>query len=817
MYMKNSVVLTPCALLVVSHASIGAGYFDQSLIKINDDEVIDVSVFNQPHGGLEGERYVSLYVNNSLLGHRELYFKNNDEGKLTPQLNKNIIEEMGVKLNDDIIGESIDIEKVVPFSKVNFDQGNARVDISIPQQFLTKTKLKSSPFLWDEGIPAIFTYYNISGRKNNSNGFDATDVYGSFNSGLNFSGWRVRNTSNINFSEVNGKSLNRRQSLQTFIEHDIKELISTFRGGELSTSSSILDNFSYYGGSVINNREMIKSNLYNYSPIVQGMANSYAEVSIRQNGIIVYKTNVPPGPFYLNDLTLPIYGGDLLVTIKEADGEEHSFIQTYSTVNEMLRVGMYDYNLFFGKTNYPSVNYDNANFVMADYAYGLRNEWTVYGSGLFSDKYQALGFGNTFSLGVFGASSADITFSRSLKDGDSRVGRSYNIKYSKSALDTGTTVTLASYRYNTKDFFSFSEHLYNGDEWYYGFSNRLKNRWSLQLNQNLNQYGHLSLSGNRYEYWNDAVSKSVSISHSFNLGELAINSSYSLDDAINKNNFSRKNKQLSLNLSLPFSAFGTKSQLVTRLRYGIRHTSGNTWNDVSLYGKINDNWDYTLQHDRAGNKSAGSSISANNMNDINNISVNYSKGKGYSSATIMASGSILAHQYGLTLSPDNISGGAALVHVDGVKNVSIKGRSLKTDAQGNAVINGLDFYNKNSIIIEPNDLPDNVVIQQSEKAVYPSRGAIVLADYDVLSGKQVIFRIKKKDGQAIPFGSIASLRNSKVESTGIVGDDGYVYLAGIPEKGKLDIVWNKSSACSVYFNLKNNNNDGIIEENAVCE
>ncbi|EED9464786.1 fimbrial biogenesis outer membrane usher protein [Salmonella enterica subsp. enterica] len=812
---KKTILLAPYTLLIVSHASNAAGYFDQSLIKINDDEVIDISVFNQPNGGLEGDRYVSIYVNNSLFGHRELYFKNNDEGKLIPQLNKNLIEEMDIDLSLDTNNQSVDLEKEIPFSMVTLDQGNSRLDITIPQQFLKKTKLKSSPLLWDEGIPAVFTYYNLSGRESTYDDFDSRDIYGSFHSGFNFAGWRIRNTSNFNYSRVNGSSSTNRQSLQTFIEHDIKQLTSTFRGGELSTSSSILDNFSFYGGSIINNREMLKSNLYNYSPIVQGIANSYAEVSIKQNELLVYKTNVPPGPFYLEDLNLPIYGGDLLVTIKEADGTEHSFIQTYSTLSEMLRVGMYDYDIFFGKTRISSENYDDANFVLADYAYGLRNGWTVYGAGLFSDKYQAVGFGNTFSLGVFGAASTDVTFSRSLRNGDSRDGQSYNLKYSKSALDTGTTVTLASYRYNTKDFYSFMEHLYNGED--YGISARIKNRWSLQLSQNLNAYGHVSFTGNRYEYWNGSVTKSAAIAHSFSVGELSVSTAYSLDDTININNVTKKNKQLSLNLSLPFSAFGSKSQLATRVRYGMRHSQNNTWNNVSLYGKFNDNWDYTLQQDWVGNQSSSSSISVSNMNDMNNISASFSKGKQYSATSVMASGSIVAHQYGVTLSPDNISGGATLVHVDGVKDVSIKGRGLKTDSLGNAVISSLDFYNKNSISIDPNVLPDNVVIQQSEKTVYPSRGAIVLADYDVLKGKQVIFRVKKKDGTPIPFGSVVSLRSSKVNSTGIVGDDGHVYLAGIPEKGKLDIVWNKSSSCSLDFNLKNGNEDGIIEEDVVCK
>lgn len=817
MIANKHIALTPCVFFIVSQPSVAAGYFDQSLIKINDDEIIDISVFNQPNGGLEGDRYVSIYVNNSFFGHRELYFKNNDDGKLTPQLNNKLIEEMGINFFEDTNNQSIDIEKSIPFSRVDFDQGNTRLDISVPQQYIKKTKLKSSPLLWDEGIPAIFTHYNLSGRKDNSNGFDSKNIYGSFDSGVNFSGWRVRNISNFNFNESYGYRSNKAQSLQTYIEHDIKQLTSTFRGGELSTSSSILDNFSYYGASIKNNKEMLKSNLYNYSPVIQGMANSYAEVSIKQNGVTVYKTNVSPGPFYLDDLMLPIYGGDLLVTVKEADGTEHSFIQTYSTLNEMLRVGMYDYDIFFGRTRNSNLNYSDADFVLADYAYGLKNGWTVYGAGLLSEKYQAIGLGNTFSLGIFGAASTDVTFSRSLKNGYSRDGQSYNIKYSKSALDTGTTVTLASYRYNTKDFHSFTEHLYNGDEQYYGFSSRLKNRWSLQLNQNMDKYGHVSLSGNRYEYWNGHVTKSVSISHSFNLGELSVNAGYSLDNSNNSNNFSRKNEQFSLSLSLPFSAFGSNSQLAKRLRYGMRKSSNHTWNDVSVYGRINDNWDYTLLQNWVGNQSTGSSISVNNMNDMNSISASFSKGHRYSSTAVMASGSVLAHQYGVTLSPDNISGGAVLVHVDGVKNASVKGRSLKTDAFGNAVISSLDFYNKNTINIEPNDLPEDIVIQQSEKTVYPSRGAIVLANYDVLKGKQVIFRIKKKDGKYIPFGSVVSLRNPKVNSTGIVGDDGYVYLAGIPAKGKLDISWNKSSSCSVDFNLKYSDKDGIVEKDVVCK
>lgn len=50
------------------------------------------------------------------------------------------------------------------------------------------------------------------------------------------------------------------------------------------------------------------------------------------------------------------------------------------------------------------------------------------------------------------------------------------------------------------------------------------------------------------------------------------------------------------------------------------------------------------------------------------------------------------------------------------------------------------------------------------------------------------------------FGAIVSLDNNDIENTGIVGDEGRVYLAGIPEKGKLIASWGKNNSCQVIFN-----------------
>ena len=52
-------------------------------------------------------------------------------------------------------------------------------------------------------------------------------------------------------------------------------------------------------------------------PVVRGVANTNAKVSIKQNGYTIYQITVPAGPFVINDLYASGYSGDLTVEIKK--------------------------------------------------------------------------------------------------------------------------------------------------------------------------------------------------------------------------------------------------------------------------------------------------------------------------------------------------------------------------------------------------------------------------------------------------------------------------------------------------------------------
>ncbi len=64
--------------------------------------------------------------------------------------------------------------------------------------------------------------------------------------------------------------------------------------------------------------------------MIHGIARGTAQVSVKQNGYDVYQTTVPPGPFTIDDINSATNGGDLQVTIKEADGSIQTLYVPYS-------------------------------------------------------------------------------------------------------------------------------------------------------------------------------------------------------------------------------------------------------------------------------------------------------------------------------------------------------------------------------------------------------------------------------------------------------------------------------------------------------
>lgn len=82
-----------------------------------------------------------------------------------------------------------------------------------------------------------------------------------------------------------------------------------------------------------------------------------------------------------------------------------------------------------------------------------------------------------------------------------------------------------------------------------------------------------------------------------------------------------------------------------------------------------------------------------------------------------------------------------------------------------------------------------------------------------------MFTLKRPDGSVLPFGTVVSLDGmpSGKENTGIVGDEGRVYLAGVPEKGRLTVSSGGKQCHADFILSQDKKRTGPVTETAaVC-
>ncbi|HFI1185209.1 MULTISPECIES: fimbria/pilus outer membrane usher protein [Escherichia] len=833
--MKANKILLLTLIISTSFSTSAEDYFDPSLLAsdILDNQDIDLSAFTRPGGGLAGEREVSVYVNNTFYTRSKLNFRNNADGVLSPDFPggffSSLLANDPFKDNESVFS-SMEFINAIPYSSVKFDQSAARVDVSIPQAHLSETAyLKSSPDSWDTGITALLADYRLSGSKNESSYYDSDNLYLSSALGFNIAGWRLRSSAYYSYyrnSSAGGIIKNEQSGFyNTYLERDIGALRSTMQLGELSTGNMIQDPVNFRGVKLFTNDEMLRDNLRSYVPVVRGVANSQAVVTITQLGRIVYQTNVPAGPFELSDFNISGYSGDLVVRVREADGSEHSFVQPFSTLPEMKREGLSGFELDIGHYDNKDnrAYYDNTPFVYGSLSRGFSHGVTLFGETLQAENYQLFGLGSTVSLGELGAISGDFSISRAEKYNDLHTGQSYGFKYSKSQVETGTTVTLATYRYSTKDFYSFRDFVSTTESAKNIWENRLRNRMSLSLNQSLGEYGYLSLSASQQDYWTTGeVSRSASLSHSFSWNDMYFNTTFSLDQSKHGNSGQSNNKLLNFYVSIPLQKLlGRAEPTGGALTYSMTKSNGLLLNSASLSGKIPDS---ALRYRFSGGWGNGDTesnggVSLDWSGDYFAASAGYTRSAKSVTWDYGLSGSGVIYPWGIALGADSVMNGAAIVETNGTSGVSIQ-QGGKTSFLGTGLVSSLQPYTENRIDLNPTGLPDDTVLADTSKRMVPVKGAVMHLDYKVYKGRQVIFNLLQPSGKTLPFGTMVSLEGRGNDDISLVGEDGRVYFAGVPPKGRLTAQWGKDKVCHAKFNIVDENkkiNAPVIQQTLICE
>lgn len=776
---------------------------------------------------MPGSWMTSIYVGNTLVDKRNVtYVISADKQRLEPQLTVADLQRYGVK-TDTIAGLKTlpentivgNLTSVINAANYRVDTGYQNLILSVPQVYLDSAAQNSiSPSLWDEGVPAAWISYDYHGGTQRSDDYgDETSHFINMTSGANFGPWRLYN--NSTWSNSDGWD-----SLNTWIQRDIAPLQSQLYMGETYTNGELFDSISFTGVKLETDTNMLPYSLQGFAPTISGIASSDARVTVKQNGSVIYQTWVSAGPFELKDISQVTSGGDLEITVREADGSERSWVQSSSSVPMMLREGAMKYSLSGG--NYRD-NYDGGReepaFAQGTIVYGLPYGMTVYGGQIVSDIYLSALLGMGFDLHQFGSLSVDASAARSevIKgDGYSESGTSWRAQYAKSIAPTNTTLTLASYRYSTSNFYTFQETLDQranfdeDDDDIYSYRRMYNRRSRLQLNVNqpMGKWGSLNVNASQQDYWDlDGYERTIGVGYSNSLGRAM----YSLNYSQTATPESDTDRQIALSVSLPLDAWMPNAYASYNVNQS-RH--GPTSHQAGINGSLleDNNLNYSVMQGYQDDPSVYSgSTDLNYRGSFGEFGAGYSYNDDNRQYNYRARGSIVAHPHGVTLG-QALNGAMAIVHTQGASGVQIQnGSGITTDGFGNAIVPSLQNYRNNRISVNTGTA-ENVDISQAVIQIVPTNGAVVVANFDTRVGTRVLATLLHH-GKPVPFGAIVSQTAPAESQTSIVGDAGEVYLSGMNGQVSLQAQWGTGTneSCVTQMSVPENTPD-IVRVTLTC-
>lgn len=787
----QGLVLCSVASLTMSAAHAERVEFNTAFLP-EDSRHLDLTAYQSGNPVMPGKYRADVMLNGQLSTRQEVRIDANKDGSNPVVcITRDLLELLGVDIARLVSvppgkqqdGQCASLGSFIEGGSATFAPESQLLDISIPQVALRRNaRGHVSPELWDRGVTAGMLGYNFNTNHNRTRNGNFDSAYLGLDGGFNFGGWRLRHSGSMSWQAHTGR---RYQALNTYAQHDITSLKSQLTLGQANTSGEIFDTLAYSGVQLASDDRMLPDSMRGYAPVIRGIARTNARVTIRQSGNVLLETTVAPGAFVIDDLYSTGYGGDLSVSVAEADGTEQRFVVPYASVSQLLRPGSLRFSLTGGQTRSSFVS-KQASLLQGTVQYGLNNNFTAYGGLQASEAYRSLLAGLAFGTPI-GAMAFDLTHAQTDLASGASSGQSMRLSYSKNILSTGSNFALAAYRYSTKGFLDFSNAMQQLDASRVGYDANLlgrpRSRLSLTADQSLGTWGHFAVSGYTQDYWNrTGTDVQYQVSYSKQVGRV----NFGISAGRSRSGQGNMVNRVLFALSMPLGAPGEGPQLNVQAS---RDAYGRASQQATLSGTAGEDRQYgygaTVGRDSAGKYSTafnGQYTGAQSM-----LTGSLGQGDGYRSASLGMSGTVVAHPGGVTLSPYR-GDTMAVVNAQGAQGAKVVGYpGLRLDAWGNAVVPYLRPYELNEVAIDPAGTSTDVELGETSQQVAPRAGAVVYLKYGTRSGRAILINARLEDGSPLPFGS--NVVADEGSSVGVAGQGGQLYVRVKDETRRLLVNW----------------------------
>ncbi|OWP71329.1 fimbria/pilus outer membrane usher protein [Pseudomonas sp. K2I15] len=720
-----------------------------------------------------GRHAVSLIVNGQRRGRLEVSFDR--QGALC--FDRELLDAANLVIPADS-GTCHDFLTQFPHSVVEPDPANLSVTLVVPTEALRPLQRDVSGY--ESGGFAALLNYDLTGLYNhygdNSNRFGSANTEVGFNAG----DWIVRSRQVQTWQD----GLSRTTHLEAYAQRTFASQQAVLQAGQINLYNPVLSGAQITGMQVLTEQALQDQG---QGATIDGIANSPAQVEVRQNGALIHSTVVPAGPFSLTDVRRLNSRSDVEVTVKESSGGERRF----TVPAAMLGVGLPapGYSLAAGRVrNIGDAQGDDPWVISAGWSGAVQRQLTLGAGALASSEYTAGGA----SLGWLPWAGSQVQFSSQASHARARDkvrGVQNDLAWSQRLNDQWSFTAGSSWR--TPGYRELEEATYEPETTQQRRS-RYRDQQSVSLGWAHPWLGAFSTGVSRSGAFDGTRSSRGLASWGTSISGVSLSASAEWQMGGDQ----QQDNAVYLNLSVPMGES-------RRARAWVRNSGGEHRTGLGLSEQLNDQFGYQVsaEHDTR-DQQVETTLGVSALPRYTQLDFSYSRSDAErSSYQGGARGGVVAHGGGVTFSPYPVRETFAVLGVGDLSGIKVNTPSgpVWTDWQGQAVVPQVAAYGRSPVEVQTRSLPRNADINNGLAVISAGRGAVDRVDFNVTQTRRVLLTVRTEHGAPLPRG--ASVSTADGEFVTLVQEGSQVFVPNVLDQPQLWVQAPGKERCALQFDL----------------
>ena len=510
---------------------------------------------------------------------------------------------------------------------------------------------------------------------------------------------------------------------------------------------------------------------------------------------------VPAGPFEIVDMPIVTGGGTARIVVRDENGNETVTESDYFVSDRLLRPELLDYSFELGvpRTGFGTSDdrYASRLFGTASIRYGISDTLTLEGHAEGGEDLLNGGIGVVTGLGHWGVGSLALAGSSATGEKGFQLSGALDTEFGSVRLQGRIQKAFGSY--NDIASVSASETDRDFDALWEGVPRTLG---QVSVSMPVLDMSYLNVSYTHLERDFGDTSRLLSASYSRPMfGGTFTASGFTDLDTDNYGLFA----SFSVPLGGGMTASSTASVSGDDVGYGATLTQSPT--------SENDNVGWQLAYQQADDPRFAARGDV--KTGIGEFGGNLRHSDDATWASGRARGAVVAAGGGLFLA-DHIDDSFGIVDA-GAPDVTVmrENRPIgKTGRNGMVIVPDLRSYQRNTLGIDPNDLPIDAAVENTRQTVVPADRTGVKVSFGTQArGGTAIVELKDSAGSHVEVGSEGRLESGE---TFLVGYDGEAFVTGLQAHNRITVTRADGKLCSAQFDYARNVGSQVRISNVIC-